>query len=171
MALKVPIRIKGDQSTTGLEAERIFNTTEWLTLHSRTSSALKILVTRALKSYELGVTEWEFLDTLANDKNGTLTVTQLAQMFDMNTPQATIIVGYLIKRSLVRQKVSVKDRRVRYLSTTRSGRRLAYDANQSIHNAMRYWLFDLSDKEIEQYLTIQKKILEFDIPGQSEFEN
>lgn len=164
MALKVPIRIKGDVSTTGLEAERVFDASEWLLLHSRSDAALKVVIARAVKRFGLTVTDWSILNTLANDETGEYTVTKIADVFDMNTPQAVTLVQDLLKRSFVRQKVSSKDRRVKYLSTTRSGKKLVYDAEQSVVHAMRYWLFDLSDSEISQYLAIKRKILEFDIP-------
>jgi DNA-binding MarR family transcriptional regulator len=164
VALKVPIRIKGDVSTTGLEAERLFDATEWLSLHARAESALRVVVARAIKQFGLTVTDWTIINTLANDESGEFTVTRIGEVFDVNTPQAVGLVKDLVKRSLVRQKVSSKDRRVKYLIITRSGKKLAYDAEQSILHAMRYWLFDLSDSEIEQYIAVQRKLIDFDIP-------
>lgn len=160
----MPIRIKGDQSKSGLEAERVFNAVQWITLHNRTGAALNVVIARALKGHQLNVTEWTVLNTLSEDRTGPYTVTKIAGLFDMNKPQATSLVGQLIKRSLVRQKVSARDRRVKHLSVTRTGKKLAYESEQSIQRAMRYWLFDLSDSELDEYIAIKKKVIEFDLP-------
>lgn len=164
MAIKVPIRFRGDRSDTGLEAERVFDIANWFILHNRTGNAFKLVVARALDDFELSVLEWVILSRIASDETGEYTITKIAEDFDINVPQATVLIKALAKRSLVRQKVSAKDRRVKFLSCSRRGMKLAYDAEQAVQHAMRYWLFDLSDKEIIGYVGAMKKISEFEIP-------
>ncbi len=164
MALKVPIRFRGDTSETGLEAERIFNMVNWYILHSRTNNALKIIIARALEGLEITFQEWIVMKSIVDNEQSEVTVSSLAEMFDMNMPQTAVLIKSLIKRNLVRQKVSLKDRRVKYLSCSRRGIKLVYDGDQAIQHAMRYWLFDLTDSEIVTYLDITKKISNFEIP-------
>ncbi len=164
MAFKVPIRFRGDQSKSGLEAERVFDMLEWCKLHSRTDASLKIIIARALDSLELDVLEWLVMSRIEHDGSGEYTSTRLAEDFDINLSQATVLLKSLVKRNIVRSKVSLKDRRVKYLQCTRTGKKLVYEGDEAVQHAMRYWLFDLSDKELAEYLRIMKKIHSFDIP-------
>lgn len=164
MALKVPIRFRGDQSKSGLEAERIFDLLEWYKLHSRIDASLKIIIARALDSLELEAIEWLIMSKIESDETGEYTASRVAEDFDMNLSQATVLLKSLIKRNILRSKVSLKDRRVKYLQCTRNGKRLVYEGEEALQHAMRYWLFDLSDSEIQEHLIIMKKIRSFDIP-------
>ncbi len=164
MALKVPIRFRGDRSKVGLEAERVFDAVNWFLLYGRTSNAFKIVVAKALDNYELSVLEWMIITRIGTNESGDYTITKLADEFDLNVPQSTVLVKGLIARNLVRQKVSAKDRRIKFLSCTRRGAKLVYESDQAVQHAMRYWLFDLSDTEIIKYVETMKKICEFEIP-------
>lgn len=165
MQLKVPIRIRGDKSQTGLEAERVFDATEWFTLANRFDSALRVVVARALENYQLTVIESVVLSTIAKADDNTYTVTNIAHMFDMNTPQTTVLLAGLVKRNLIKTKTDGRDRRVKLISCTRSGRKVAFESDEHVQHAMRYWLFDLTDAEIEAYQSILKKITSFDLPS------
>ena len=164
MALKVPIRFKEEDGSGVHEAERIFDMAEWYQLHYRTNNSTALVIARALDSFNLTVKEWAVLNVIASDTEGNLTTTEIANRFDMDVPQATVLLGGLVKKSLLRHKTSTKDRRVKYLSCTREGKRVAFESDQAIQKAMRYWLFDLSDVEIEQYLRVMKKIARFELP-------
>lgn len=164
MALRVPIRFKEEDNTSGLEAERIFDMVEWYLLHLRIDSSTQIVIARALDSINLTVLEWVVLCIIAQQEADTLTTTEIAKKFDLNVPQTTVLLNKMAKKSLIRHKTSTKDRRVKYLHCTREGKRVAFESDQAVQKAMRYWLFDLSDAEIEQYLSIVKKIVKFELP-------
>lgn len=164
MQLKVPIRIRGDKSQSGLEAERVFDAAEWFTLAGRFDSTLKVVVARALEKYTLTVLEWVILSSIAKVEDGTYTATSLAQDFDMNVSQTTVLLAKISKQNLIRLKPDSKDRRVKLIYCTRSGRKMAFESDENVQHAMRYWLFDLSDSEIESYQKILKKIISFEIP-------
>ncbi|MCA9332532.1 winged helix-turn-helix transcriptional regulator [Candidatus Saccharibacteria bacterium] len=164
MAIKVPIRFRGDKSKTGLEAERIFNIAEWQKLQDSVANAHRVIMAKALENFELLPVEWLFMKNLSEDKLENNTLTYISEALSMNLPQATLLCSRMIKKGLIRKKTSQKDRRVKYLHCTRKGQKLLYEGEQSIQHAMRYWLFDLTDIEIEQYVRILKKINGFDIP-------
>jgi DNA-binding MarR family transcriptional regulator len=166
VAFNVPIRIRGDKSKTGLEAERIFNIMEWYLLSTKNISTLKLIMARALDGIEITFADWLVLkDILDND--GTATISELAERFDINIPQATVQIKKLVKKNLVKQKISLVDRRVKYLKCSRKGVKVVFDGEQSIQHAMRYWLFDLNDKEISDFTAITRKIANFEIPPSS----
>ncbi len=163
--MQLKVRFRELESSSGLEAERQFDVPEWHMLLSRIERVLRVTMARALESYELTVTEWVVLSAVADKKGGDeYTNTKVAEAFDMNVSQATNLISGLVKHGHLKQKVSAKDRRVKFLTCTRSGKRLAYDSNQAMQRAMRYWLFDLSDNEIEQFTSTIKKILTFELP-------
>ncbi len=163
MAIKVPIRIRGDKSSTGLEAERVFDSVEWFLLYSKNINSLKIIIARSLEEKDLNYIDWLVLKTISTSKDE-LTVSEVAFMFDLSFPQTTLLLKKLAKKSLVRQKVSPKDRRVKYLKCTRKGNKLVFEVGEAIQHAMRYWLFDLSDNELKEFHIILKKINSFEIP-------
>lgn len=165
MALKVPIRFKEEDNTGVHEAERVFDMEEWYKLHSCSNSTIKLIIARSLDSFALTVKEWVVLIALANDNKGDITASEIAKSFDMDMPQATVLLRKLIDKSLIRQKTNVKDRRVKQLSCTREGKRVAFESDQAVQKSMRYWLFDLSDSEIEKYLEITRKIIKFELPN------
>lgn len=165
MALRVPIRFRGDKSQTGLEAERIFDINNWYSLHARAENALQIVIARALDTFALNVTEWLVLNKISSDETENYTNKLVAEDFDLNVPQATVLIKGLIKKNYIRQKISSKDRRVKYLYGTRSGKKVVYDGDQAVQRAMRYWLFDLSEEELVRYIDTMKRITKFEIPG------
>ena len=124
LKVKVPIRFKEEDNTGVHEAERVFDMAEWYQLHARTNSSTTLVITRALDSFNLTVKEWVVMSILANS-DGDLTTTDIAKMFDMDVPQATVLLNKLAKKSLIRHKTNAKDRRVKYLNCTREGKRVA----------------------------------------------
>ncbi len=166
MALKVPIRIRGDRSKTGLEAERNFDVVEWYLLHNKTLSSLKLIIARALADKKITFVDWLVVKFIseAQARQEEVTISSLSLKFDFNVPQTTTLVKNLIKLNLIRHKVSKQDRRIKFLYCTRKGNRLVFDSNEVIQHSMRYWLFDLNNREIENYDNITRKINGFDIP-------
>ncbi|HWC86719.1 MAG TPA: MarR family transcriptional regulator [Solirubrobacteraceae bacterium] len=111
------------------------------------------LLTRLLTREIDGVlprTEVGVLNTL---DSGARRVTELAELEGLAQPTTTMLVKQLEKRGLVRRARQASDGRVVLVSITESGRRALADFRVKAQTALRAYLAEMSDEEIEALST------------------
>lgn len=163
MALKVPIRFKEEleKKAKGAEADRLFDILEWFLLNEQMFKDSKEVIKSAVSAYGLGVTDYLVLRFVENNDNKT-TLSDLSREFNQPMPNMIVATNKLTQSSLIRTKALKQDRRVKIVSCTREGKRVLFEASEQVQRAMRFWLFDLTDKEIEEFIKLSKRIIEFE---------
>lgn len=91
---------------------------------------------------------------------GTQTTKDLAQHFGMTSSAVTQLVNGLVKDKLLERKEDKNDRRKMHIALTKKGNGVLERARAYRMQKMKESFTPLSDKEIEQLLKIQIKIVE-----------
>jgi DNA-binding MarR family transcriptional regulator len=102
-----------------------------LAAHARTQGALE----RALKPFELGVSEYEVLERLAEGKYAEdRRMQELGEALHLSQSALSRVVGRLEKDGLVRRGMCAHDRRGIFVCVTEAGRE-RYEAARPAHRA------------------------------------
>ncbi len=123
---------------------------------------LRNVIGQQLVSYELTLNEWLLLGVVVKAPVGGITLSQIADSLNVSQPQVTAIMISVLKKRLVKQKVSSKDKRIRYVQLTVRGKRLVVELETAFSNLTTEWLADLPPEIFEsfiqtlEYLTGQK---------------
>ena len=103
---------------------------ELLDSHARAHGALE----RALKEHDLGVSEFEVLERLANDGDEQRRMQALAGAVHLSQSALSRVVGRLEEHGLARRGLCHEDRRGIYVCITEDGR-ARYEAARPAHRA------------------------------------
>ena len=103
---------------------------ELLDSHARVHGALE----RALKEHDLGVSEFEVLERLANDGDEQRRMQALADAVHLSQSALSRVVGRLEADGLASRGLCAEDRRGIYVCITDAGRR-RYEAARPAHRA------------------------------------
>jgi DNA-binding MarR family transcriptional regulator len=98
--------------------------------HARAYGALD----RALKAHELGVSEFEVLERLANDGDEQRRMLELGEALHLSQSALSRVVGRLERDGLVERGMCPEDRRGIYVCITDAGRS-RYEAARPAHRA------------------------------------
>lgn len=121
-------------------------------MHARADRTLRLLVAKQLEQFDLTMMEWLLLATVTAAPREGMTMSAVAGALDVTLPQITALANSLVKTKLVKQKVSSKDRRSRFLIATIGGKRLMSRVEEAINKSMRQWLQDIPHEKLVNYI-------------------
>jgi DNA-binding MarR family transcriptional regulator len=109
-------------------------------------------MSRQLESFNVTMMEWLLMGVVCQGPKQGMTMTDAATTLDVTLPQVTALTAGLTKAKLLKQKVSRQDRRSRRLICTTTGKQLLEETEQAANAALREWLSDIPDEQLEAYL-------------------
>jgi DNA-binding MarR family transcriptional regulator len=113
------------------------------------AALLTRLLTKQMEG-ELTRTEVGVLNTL---DSGPRRVTELAELEGLAQPTMTLLVKQLEQQGLVRRERKARDGRVVLVSVTGSGRAALEQFRAEAHTALRSYLAEMSDEQVEALAT------------------
>lgn len=137
---------------------------EFCLLLSRADRAFRVVVARQLEKYDLTMMEWLLLATVDEAPTKGIAMSGVAGRLDVTLPQITALANELVQKKFVKQTVNAKDRRSRYLTITKSGNRTTQDVNVSVKTAMKDWLGDLPEEQLDCFVKTVKTVAEDKAP-------
>lgn len=109
-----------------------------------------------IRSSELSVAEAHAIEVLG--QYGTMNMKSLAQKLGITTGTTTVTVDRLEKKEYAIREMTKEDRRVYLISLTEKGQ-AAFEEHHKYHfNLTEQMVSSLSDDEINQFLSVLKKI-------------
>ncbi|HEX7056877.1 MAG TPA: MarR family transcriptional regulator [Bacilli bacterium] len=90
--------------------------------------------------------------------NGPCTSSQLAERCNVNRSAITAMTNRLVAKQYIRRVTDATDRRVILLSATELGAKIVAQIEESIRNMILFYLQELEEQEIEQFIGIYEKI-------------
>lgn len=129
-------------------------------LHARSERALKGLVSRQLRDWNLSRMEWLLLATAAEPSKHQdgHTMGQIAEVLDIRLSQLTALATRMNTEGYVSQIVSSTDRRTKYLKLTPRGYNLIDRIEASMRSAIRDWLDVVPREDLSVYLSVVAKL-------------
>ncbi len=121
-------------------------------MHARADRVLRLLVANRLEEFDLTMMEWLLLATVCTAPREGMTMTAVAEALDVTLPQVTALANSLVKTKLVKQRVSSKDRRSRYLIATITGKRLIARVEESVNQSEEDWFKDIPHDKLLNYI-------------------
>jgi len=105
---------------------------------------------RLFAEYELNLSQFGVLNHFTHEPERQWTVTDLAEVMEMNQPGITKIVTVLLDKGLLESQADEVDKRKRYLSITKAGLALCDDALQMLLPEASHVFGDWNDKSLAQ---------------------
>lgn len=127
-------------------------------MHARADRALRLVVAKQLEQFDLTMMEWLLLATVCAAPREGLTMSSVAAALDVTLPQITALANSLVRTKLLKQKVSIQDKRSRFLTSTITGKRLLARVEESINESMRKWLETIPRDQLINYMETVEKI-------------
>ncbi len=112
-----------------------------------------------LDKYGLSAPEW-FVIGYVNDhtKNGGVKVGDIASELEVQSTYATGIVRKLENKKLIQLRIGAQDRRVRMITATKEGSKLAKSINADFVGKSQDWLDGISDQAAANYVEVLGRI-------------
>lgn len=122
-------------------------------LMARLNSQIRVLMNAALRGHGLKLVEWRVLQCLC-EKNGPLTVAELAALAVIDRTVASRLVDRMAARGLVGKEALEQDRRFMCVTLSDKGAAL-YESSLAATRAARAQLFGgLADRDVSDLLRI-----------------
>lgn len=126
--------------------------------HSRTNSAIRLMVSTCLNTYRITLMEWLLLGTVNFGPPHGLNMSSLARALEVTMPQVTVLKSHLLELKLVKQRADKHDRRNQYLLITGKGKSLLEKIEDNMSEAMNSWLQDVPGEQLRNYHLTVKQI-------------
>lgn len=140
------------------EASSVLSTYQACLLHSRADRILRSVVSHHLEEFDLTMNEWLLLGVLGDAPKTGLSLSSVAEVLDVSQPQITALMTDMVTRRYVKQKVSKKDRRSRFVMLTARGDRLLQQIEKSINGTFDIWSEVMAQPQFEEYIEIMSQI-------------
>lgn len=127
-------------------------------LHARADRAMRGVVAHQLEGFKVTMMEWLLLGVVCAGPDKGLSMSGVAKELDVTLPQVTALVTSLVKLRLVKQKTQSHDRRSRHVIATQRGRLMLLDMETQIAKAMREWLEDIPQDELDTYFHVVRHL-------------
>lgn len=131
-------------------------------LHSKADRALRVTVSHQLEEYGLSMMEWLLLATICRGNKDGVTMSEAASALSVTLPQVTALMNGLVKKKLIKQKVSSQDRRSRRLTCTAQGKRTAEDIDMKLEGNKAELLSHIAEEDMQAYLRVVKRLSQQD---------
>ncbi len=107
---------------------------------TRSDRAFRLCVSGALKPLKLSVMHWLLLGCVNQGADDGASHSILAKKLGVSAPQITVLVTFLIKNRLIKQKTSRLDQRQRRVYLTIKGQTIVEDADSFVATALtEFW--------------------------------
>ncbi len=111
------------------------------------------------QSLEEGITGNQFFVMKMINDRGQMTVSEVAEEFNVSLSAVTSLVDRLHKTGMVERRRSEDDRRVVWLELTERGRNIVGACLESRRRILRRYLDKLDEKELEFMIEVNEKII------------
>jgi len=119
--------------------------------------------TRLFAECELNLSQFGLLNHFTHEPERHWTVTELAEVMEMNQPGITKIVTILLNKGLLQSQPDAVDKRKRYLFITDTGLVLCADSFQSLLPEISHMFNEWDDTALDQFhLQLEKLMLWLD---------
>ena len=124
----------------------------------------QLMTTRTNKLFrKLAITTSEFgvLSHFSHNPARSWTVSELADVMEMNQPGITKLVANLINKSALSVKVDEFDKRKRHLTITKQGLQLCADTLKKLQPDISHCFSEWQDEELTQLLANNEKLMKW----------
>lgn len=135
-------------------------------LHSKSDRLLRLVVSRELEPFNITMMQWLLLVTVSKGPNAGMRMTELSEQLDVTMPQITALMNDLVEQKLTKQKINSTDRRSRRLSITSTGKRRLDEIDGSVDKALRKWLKQIPEADLNGYFATLQKMETIELPSQ-----
>lgn len=114
---------------------------------------------RLFEGRELTLSQFGVLNHFTHEPDESWTVTELAEVMEMNQPGITKIVTMLINQGLLSSTADVLDKRKRFLKVTRKGLLLCGDTFRSLLPEISQVFSEWDDRSLKQFHQHLEKLM------------
>jgi len=124
----------------------------------------QLMATRNQKLFSclsLSTSEFSLLSHFSHKPERSWTISELANVMEMNQPGITKLVMNLTAKSALTSRADEFDKRKRHLSITRQGLQLCTEVMQKLQPDISLCFNDWSDQELQQLLENNEKLMKW----------
>jgi DNA-binding MarR family transcriptional regulator len=124
----------------------------------------QLMATRSNKLFKklaLTTSEFAILSHFSHQPTRSWTVSELAQIMEMNQPGITKLVTCLIAKSVLSAEVDEFDKRKRHLMITKQGLQLCNEVMEKLQPDISLCFSDWEDEELQQLLNNNEKLMKW----------
>ncbi|MBA3758001.1 MarR family transcriptional regulator [Candidatus Saccharibacteria bacterium] len=125
-------------------------------LQARAYRALRYYMADFLKKYHLSMMEWTLLGHISESNKEGINISQLAELFGVETSLMTNSINKLHDKGLVGRTSDVSDKRIRLVRITKKGGLLVKKVEKKLSASLEEWLKDINPKAIVHYMEVLK---------------
>lgn len=125
-------------------------------IQAKAYRALRYYMADFLKKYELTMMEWTLLGHISESSNGGINISDLAELFGVETSLMTNSINKLHSKGLVDRKSDKFDKRIRLVRITKKGASLVKKVEKRLSASLAEWLSDINPKAIVHYVEVLK---------------
>ena len=114
---------------------------------------------RLFAEHDLNLSQFGVLNHFTHEPERQWTVTELAEVMEMNQPGITKIVMVLLDKGLLESQTDAVDKRKRYLSITKAGLVLCADTFQMLLPEISHVFGEWNDKSLDQFHQQLEKLM------------
>lgn len=121
-------------------------------LHNQAHRVLRNTTARALKQFELTVSDWLVLSALHRQGRQKVTPTKLSLILHISLPQLSYSLDRLKNKNLVVDYPAASDKRLKTLKCSKKGRILVKKVENSLRQYMKEQLGDIPRDQLVSYM-------------------
>jgi len=121
-------------------------------LQSRAYRTLRSHILRIVEEYQLSIPEWTLLGLLVD--HGSLRVSELAKLLDVEVPHVTVLVHNLLEKGYVSSAVDEKDSRAKRTTITAKGKKILPKIEAKAATSMVQHSSAVTHKDLESYYKV-----------------
>ena len=114
---------------------------------------------RLFEAKELTLSQFGVLNHFTHEPDRSWTVTDLAEVMEMNQPGITKIVTLLVNKGLLSSTPDLQDKRKRFLKITENGQQLCGDTFRSLLPEISHVFGEWDDRSLKQFHKKKKKLV------------
>ncbi|WP_019615751.1 MarR family winged helix-turn-helix transcriptional regulator [Psychromonas ossibalaenae] len=116
---------------------------------------------KLFKNFAVNSSEFALLSHFSHKPERSWTVSELAEVMEMNQPGITKLTASLIEKSALSAAVDEFDKRKRHLTITRQGLHLCSEIMNKLQPDISLCFADWQDQELQQLLTCSEKLMKW----------
>ena len=124
----------------------------------------QLMTTRSnilFKKLAITTSEFSILNHFSHQPDRTWTVSELAQVMEMNQPGITKLVANLIDKSALSVRIDEIDKRKRHLLITQQGLNLCAEILNKLQPDISHCFANWQDEQLEQLLNSSEKLMQW----------
>ncbi|MDO6525249.1 MarR family winged helix-turn-helix transcriptional regulator [Motilimonas sp. 1_MG-2023] len=111
------------------------------------------------KNFSINPSEFSLLSHFSHQPTRSWTISELANVMEMNQPGITKLVASLLDKSALHAEVDAQDKRKRHLTITKQGLNLCGEIMQKLQPDISACFADWQDQELDQLLATSEKMM------------